>query len=233
MRAWHFTSGWELRDGKPLEIGKTYRHDGALIICESGLHASVKLFDAMQYAPGSVLSLVECGGEIIKESDKLCCRERTVLHAEDIDKTLHLAACDIAEAALLIAEFYDKRCWLAIEAKRAWVRGDISGDILDASCAASWAASLSAISAASRAAIRAASRAASWSESWAESRAAIGAAIRAASCAASWAESWAASLAAISAASRAASCAASIDEINLSLTDFVLERHPKFAEFTK
>ncbi len=48
-------------------------------MCESGLHASERLIDALQYAPGPIICRVECGGEIERDTDKLICRERTIL----------------------------------------------------------------------------------------------------------------------------------------------------------
>ena len=79
MRAWHFV-GDTLRDGRPVPAdGITLRHDGPLLMCRSGLHASLHPWDALKYAPGSTLCLVEAGGETEHEPDKLVCMERTII----------------------------------------------------------------------------------------------------------------------------------------------------------
>ena len=66
VRAWHFV-GDTLRDGSPIPAdGVCLEYKGALRMCESGLHASRHPFDALQYAPGNALCLVECGGEIVE-----------------------------------------------------------------------------------------------------------------------------------------------------------------------
>jgi hypothetical protein len=65
--AWHFTDGMKLRDGQPLKVGKVYKHMGPLVMCSTGYHASVDIRDALSYAPGFVVSCVECSGEIEKQ----------------------------------------------------------------------------------------------------------------------------------------------------------------------
>ena len=79
LLAWHFIAG-TLRDGSPIPPdGVMLEHTGPLQLCRSGLHASVRILNALDYAPGSTICRVECGGEIIHEPDKLVCRERTIL----------------------------------------------------------------------------------------------------------------------------------------------------------
>ena len=86
--AYHFTNGYHLRDGAPLETGREYVFDGDPVMCESGYHASRHVFDAMENAPGSILSRVECK-EITDEcDDKLVCRRRRVIATIDATKIL-------------------------------------------------------------------------------------------------------------------------------------------------
>lgn len=90
--AWHFV-GATLRDGRPVPPdGETLRHDGPLRMCQSGLHASERLIDALRYAPGATICRVQCGGEINRESDKLVCTERTILWRIDGSDVLHAFA---------------------------------------------------------------------------------------------------------------------------------------------
>ena len=88
MLAWHFV-GDTLRDGRPIpQDGEWLEHDGELVMCESGLHASRHPFDALKYAPGSTLCLVEVDGEIIEDDDKLVCRRRRIIARRDATSML-------------------------------------------------------------------------------------------------------------------------------------------------
>ena len=92
MKAWHFI-GDTLRDGRPVPAdGITLRHDGPLEMCEAGLHASLHPFDALIYAPGSTLCLVETGGETEHGPDKLVCMERTIIARMDAEPLLRYFA---------------------------------------------------------------------------------------------------------------------------------------------
>lgn len=83
--AWHWCRdfGGEAlrRDLVIITPGETEHHDGPLVLCESGLHASTSLLDAMVYAPGGILRRVECDGEVVerKRGDKLVCSMRREL----------------------------------------------------------------------------------------------------------------------------------------------------------
>jgi hypothetical protein len=96
MRAWHFV-GDKLRYGRPVPAdGVVLRHDGPLEMCESGLHFSKHPFDALQYAPGATLCLVECGGTIVEgagnHKDKGICSERTIIARMDATDLLRYFA---------------------------------------------------------------------------------------------------------------------------------------------
>ncbi len=98
-KAWHFV-GDTLRDGRPIpKDGEKLVHDGELVMCESGLHASERIIDALQYAPGSTICRVEVGGEILKSDDKLVATERTILWRVDgenlLRKFARLCALDV------------------------------------------------------------------------------------------------------------------------------------------
>lgn len=83
-KAYHFTSNI-LRDGRPLpKVNQELRHDGLVKICKSGLHASEKLIDALYYAPGNLLHVVECKEIVEEEHDKFVCRSRTILETYPI-----------------------------------------------------------------------------------------------------------------------------------------------------
>ena len=100
MKAWHFI-GTSLRDGRPLPAdGETLRHDGDLIMCEQGLHASIRIIDALTYAPGHTICRVKVSGhETQGHEDKIVCRERTILWRLEVEPVLRkfarLCALDV------------------------------------------------------------------------------------------------------------------------------------------
>ena len=100
MKAWHFCKGERLRDGQTLTKGKTYEYQGKLELCYSGLHASLKILDALRYAPGNTICRVECSGHILESFDKLVCSKRKVLWYIEGEKILRkfarLCALDVA-----------------------------------------------------------------------------------------------------------------------------------------
>ena len=111
--------------------------------------------------------------EEIPDEDKLWC----VLREELIEpEKLHEFACRCAERALSRIEHPDPRSVAAIEAKRAWMKGEIS----DAELASAWAAAWAAV----RAAAWDAARAATWDAAWDAAKAAAWAAVSAAAWAA-------------------------------------------------
>lgn len=57
--------------GFQYEVGKTYKHDGKIALCELGFHSCEKPLDVLRcYPPGSRYALVEIGGEIARSNDK-------------------------------------------------------------------------------------------------------------------------------------------------------------------
>ena len=122
----------------------------------------------------------------VSNEDKLW----AVLREEFIDApVLHEYACLCAEYALTFVREPDSRSIAAIEAKRKWLRGEISNDDLTAARAAAWDAACDAANAAARAA------------AWAAANAAANAAADAA-CDAAWAAAWDAACDAANAAAR-------------------------------
>ena len=89
----------------------------------------------------------------VSNDDKLW----AVLREEFIDApVLHEYACRCAEYALTFVREPDSRSIAAIEAKRKWLRGEISNDDLTAAQTAAWAAADAAARAASDAVVAAA-----------------------------------------------------------------------------
>ncbi|MGH9426652.1 MAG: DUF7666 domain-containing protein [Terriglobia bacterium] len=104
LRAWHFV-GSILRDGRPIPPdGEWLEHTGPLILCESGLHASLDPFDALQYAHGNTLCLVELDGDILKASDKVCASRRRIIARIDLTEFLKTFA---RQQALSVLHLWD------------------------------------------------------------------------------------------------------------------------------
>jgi hypothetical protein len=157
--AWHFLRADGKTNYEPhvlVAAGETLTVDYAPILCERGLHASVRALDAFRYAPGPIACRVKVWGEVVIGDDKLAGTHRQCVSMIDATNILHEFACRSAEAALLLADVTDMRCWQAIEAKRAWLRKEIG----DAELAAAWDAAWDAA--------RAAAWAAAWDEAWDE-----------------------------------------------------------------
>ncbi len=124
IKAWHFV-GDTLRDGRPVPAdGVRLTHPSMPILCESGLHASLHPFDALQYAPGPVLCLVECGGTILYQSDKLVCTERVIVTRMDATPLLRYFA---RQQALSVVHL-----WTPPDVVLDYLRGD------DTARAAAW-----------------------------------------------------------------------------------------------
>jgi hypothetical protein len=156
-----------------VEAGQTLTESRPLVMCQVGLHASVRALDALQYAPGPVVCRVRLGGQILAAADKHCASQRTCLAMADAATVLHEFACWCAEIALQAERAAgrepDPRSWAAIEAKRAWLRGEIDDQALAAARAVAWAAAWVAAGNArdARAAARAAASAAARDAAWA------------------------------------------------------------------
>ena len=99
--AWHFLADdGSRRDNYTPKPGETEKHDGPIMMCESGLHASVRLLDALQFARGAILRRVSMTGVSATESDKLVAGERRELWRLDATKILYEFACQCADTQL-------------------------------------------------------------------------------------------------------------------------------------
>ena len=112
LLAWHFV-GEMLHNGDAIPAdGVVLRHSGPLAMCESGLHASVRIMDALSYAPGETVCRVECSGETIIGDDKLACRKRQILWRLDATEVLRefarwcaLSVIDLWDAPAIVREY--------------------------------------------------------------------------------------------------------------------------------
>ena len=146
MNAWHFV-GEKLGDGRPIPPdGEWLVHDGELVMCESGLHASVRLIDALIYAPGNTICRVEVDGEILHDDDKLVAEKRKILWRIEGEQVLTAFAR-----------------WCALQVVHLWDAPDVVIKYLTTGNENTRAAA----SDAARYAARSAARSADWAADWA------------------------------------------------------------------
>lgn len=150
VRAYHFLRE-DMAAGYGTEpawtVGETRSLKGGSIIpCRRGYHASPTPFDAIRYAPGSMLCLVELSGKTIFEDgspvDKFAARHRTLIAAKDVSRELRLFAADCAEHVLHLFEGRypeDMRPRQAIKATRKFTMGEITAEEMEAASYASYA----------------------------------------------------------------------------------------------
>ena len=141
MIAYHFLKA-DMRAGQGLQkawkVGETRTlKGGAVIPCARGFHGSPTAFDALQFAPGPMLCLVELRGDVTPHGnpvDKYVARSRKLIAVVNVERELRLFAADCAEHVLWIFEKEfpnDSRPRDAIAAAR---------DRADAAGGAAWAA---------------------------------------------------------------------------------------------
>ena len=174
MKAYYFgTTDKKLRyDGNRLVVvGETHSVDSdKLKLCQYGLHASVRLLDALQYAPSAILYGVELSGKIIEGEDKVCAEHRMYLW--EVDCTDILKEFARKQAAINIEKIKPYCNDEDYELILHWLKtGDESAmsaarsaamSAESAAMSAAWSAEFAAMSAAWFAA-RSAARSAAWS----------------------------------------------------------------------
>jgi len=163
IKAFYFANkGRKLRynDDRRIRIGRTHKVAGRIVLCKNGLHASIRLIDALGYAPDSVLYMVEMGGDIIHSYDKLAASERTYLASFNADKILR----EFARKQALINIIKIKK-YCCAEDYAIIIKWLTTGDseLQSAARLAAWSAAWSAAGSAARLAARLAAESAAWS----------------------------------------------------------------------
>jgi len=170
--AWHWV-GDKLRDGRAIPADNVeLRHDGRVSICETGLHASINVFDALQYAPGNTVCQVLCKDIVEQHNDKFVCRSRTILWRLDAEPVLHEFTRKVASDVLhlwdapqvvqdyLVTGDDSLRVAARVAAEAAWDAARVAAR--DASWVAARVAAMDAAWVAARYAARDAAEAAAW-----------------------------------------------------------------------
>jgi len=173
------------REDRPLVTeGATYRTEGPPILCQRGLHGSVRALDALRYAPSTTLTRAVLWGAILRDTDKAVATHRTVLSKPtDVTNILLEWACLCAEHAFDrlrgTRQEPDQRSVAALAVIRRWCRGEVtSAELKDAHAAARAARAAADAAHAAADAARATAHAAAWAAdaaawaAWAAARAA-------------------------------------------------------------
>ena len=101
--AWHFVQadGTIRGLGMKAAAGLEIEHAGRLEPCSSGLHASLRVADALKYSASFLLSRVRCSGELVHHNgDKFVCRKRKILQLVDVRAEILTWAATLAGRAL-------------------------------------------------------------------------------------------------------------------------------------
>ena len=133
---WFF--GDTLRDSRHIPPdGEWLVEDGPIELCNKGLHWSRDPFDALKYAPGPNLALVEARGTVLEQADKGCSTYRRIIKRFDATELLRDQA---RKSALTVIHLWD-----APKIVREYLE---TGD--ESKRAAAWAAARTAAVAAAR-----------------------------------------------------------------------------------
>ena len=186
---WHFLAddrclGYS--DGRKVVVGETLRMGGSLILCERGFHASHRVIDALNFAPGPIVCLVTLGGIVLHDTkhdipDKSVAQERTVIWMYDASQILREFACDVAEEALLSERSAgrepESRSFAAIEVMRRFIVGNATEterntaendawSVANSAYNAAYSAALNAAYSAALSAAKSAADSAAWNVAW-------------------------------------------------------------------
>ena len=229
---YHF-AGATLRDGRPLpRKGDVLTHEGGVVPCESGLHASEHALDALGFAPGAMVARVRLSGVVIAHGgDKYAASVRENLtDYMDATRTLHEFACWCATQTLdreeAAGRIVDPRSRRAVAVKLDWLGGRATDGQLAAAGAAARAAAWDAAWDAAGAAAGDAAWDAAWAAAWDAAWAAAGAHAWAHAWDAAWDAARAAAWAAARDAARAAARAAQRDELDRRICVLLDEVRP-------
>ena len=148
--AWHFGPDSRILAHQPDETmvitpGFIYSEDAPdILICNTGLHGSRRVYDALGYASGCWLSRVQMWGDIAEQSDKLASRHREVIACRDVTAELRLWGCwcvrntPISGGRTTWDLLTDERSRNAVEVAEKFARGEATSEQLDAARAAAW-----------------------------------------------------------------------------------------------
>ncbi len=160
---WHFVANngkLGYGDGRAVAVGETLSVPPPSVLCKHGMHWSRRLIDALQYAPGNILTYCEVWGDIKEQEDKGVSTHRGVIAMIDADPLLRRFARHCATEVFY--KHFKRGQHPAID---VWLEQGREEDRSAARSAAESAARSAAWSAA-WSAVWSAARSAAWSAAW-------------------------------------------------------------------
>jgi len=160
------------KNGHKWIVGKWYKHDGELKLCDQGFHASEKIIDAMNYVIPYYVAKVEVRGESQVGYDKEVWSEMKIVKMKKWTKkdSLRLAIKSAEDILPIFEKEYpkDDQPRKSIAAAKAVLKHDTEKNRVAAAwtAGAEWASPLPSARAAERAAARAAAGAAARPSAW-------------------------------------------------------------------
>jgi hypothetical protein len=156
IRAYHFVNA-TLRDGSAIPAnGEWLTFEGKLSICKRGLHASKHVADALTYAPGTTLCLVDIDGDMVEQEDKVCAAKRRIVARFDATELLRadarasaLSVIHLWKAPAIVRQYLESGDEsIRVEARDAAAAAAYAADAAYAAAAAASAAAAAACAAA-------------------------------------------------------------------------------------
>lgn len=132
--AWHFLEkSKKLRygDDRLAAVGRILSVGGPIKLCQNGLHGSIRLMDALHYAPGFILSRVKIWGNVDKEDDKICGRCREILWMKDVTDEINEFSYLCVKRALSWERNPNRKLWDVIEMRWKWMSGVVTDEELE------------------------------------------------------------------------------------------------------
>jgi hypothetical protein len=145
MTAYKFVEKDLRNQGFQWEIGKWFKQDGKLELCENGFHASKEPIDVLEYTSnGERLFIVEARGRILEDTDKFCSSEMRLVKEIPISVLQWFAIACVRRTLKHWDKKYpnDKRPQEAIEAAENYLNNPTKENLekLTAAWSAAWSA---------------------------------------------------------------------------------------------
>lgn len=138
VQAWHWVSDERvLHDGARVEAGAIYRlpQHARPLPRHRDSHGCVRALDALRYAPGTVVCLVELAGVVVHDPDDhatLAASQQRVLWVADARRALTEFTCEVAETEIAVKRALGREIhppsWEVAVAKHRRADGSVEDD---------------------------------------------------------------------------------------------------------
>ncbi len=231
---WHFTNVNRILgygDGREIIAGKKLKVTCDPVLCDKGLHASRRLIDAANYAPGPYVWSVRLSGKVVHGNDKSVATERTAVWGYDATEVLRKFSRVVALDA--VTKYWNETKFGKFpEVVKQWLEtGDES--LRSAAWSSAWSSARSATRSSALSAAESATESAAESADWSSARTATRSA--------AWSAAWSAAESATRTATRSAAESAAWSaaesaawsDYNKLLTKMILAGRPRSKKAVK